>query len=105
MQEPMPPQAPTPAPTPNLLEQMNGIWISDIFTVEINWETETAGTYEGVAYGQSFSTPIELIEIRGNVVEFRTNQAVIVAQIWQDGNMVLTRQGADRIPIQVRRAQ
>lgn len=93
---------PTPTATaePTVQEQMNGTWVSDAFTVVIDWD---AGTYEGVALGEPFTRSITMEKEYANVVEFRSDGELIVAQMQNDGSMILTKQDDLKIPIIVQR--
>lgn len=83
-------------------DRLNGTWTSDLMTVTIDFPAQK---YSGVAMGQPFSQSLTLVSEQANVVTFQTNATTIVCQIQENGDIMLTKQGAEGgIPILLHRA-
>lgn len=73
-----------------LYKKLNGTWVSDTFTVEIDTDK---GTYSGVAFGDLFDRKITFVKEMANVVVFQSDGTQIVAQFQEDGDLLLTKKG------------
>ena len=86
-------------------ETLNGTWVSDIFTVTIDFDK---GTYKGVGLGQPFDRKLVLVAEEANLVTFTIDDSTIIAQIHEDGDTItLTKQmedGSSGIPVTLKRS-
>lgn len=73
-----------------LHEKLNGVWVSDLMTVEIDF---AKGTYSGVAMGNTFDQDLSLVKEFANVVIFKSNGNQITAQFQENGSVMLTKEG------------
>jgi hypothetical protein len=85
--------------TQSVSDQLNGTWQSDVFTVTIDFNN---GTYKGVALGQPFDRKLTLVEEQANTARFKADDIDVVAQLQEDGSLILTRDGG--IPVVLQRA-
>ncbi len=84
----------------DLAKRLNGIWANNIFTVEIDFDK---GTYNGVAMGKPFEHKLSFVKEMGNVVYFKSDNTLIVAQLQEDGNLMLTKEGG--VPMLVKKTK
>jgi hypothetical protein len=71
-------------------DRLNGKWVSDAMQVTLDFPK---GTYEGVDEGEHFSHHLSLVSEHGNVVVFKSDDAVIVCQLQSDGTVILNKPG------------
>jgi len=70
--------------------EIDGIWVSDYMTVEINVEK---GIYKGVNMGKQFSKTVRLVDQYANVFVLSAADGKITIQIGRDGSILLTEEG------------
>jgi hypothetical protein len=68
-------------------------------TAEIDFDQET---YTGIAMGKPFSHKLTLIKEYANIVIFKSDDSTITAQLQENGNVMLTKEGG--IPLIFKRA-
>jgi len=84
-------------------DKLNGTWTSDIMTVTIDFPNHK---YTGSGFGHNWSHYLELVSEKGNVIQFKESDAVVMCQLESDGTMILTKEGSEGgIPLVMHRVK
>lgn len=80
--------------------KLNGVWVSDVLTVKIDFDK---GTYESIFMGEEKVRKLAFVKELGNSVVFTIDESKVTAQIQENGNVLLTKEGG--IPVLMKRVK